>query len=57
MSVYMMVFLGFFPIGALIAGAVGERFGVPIGAAFGGTVALACGLIMLWRSPQLRSLP
>jgi MFS family permease len=56
MSVYMMVFMGFFPIGALIAGAVAEKFGVPVGAAFGGSIALAYGLCQLWRSPQLRSL-
>ena len=56
MSVYMMVFLGFFPIGSLIAGAVAERFGVPVGAAFGGIVALAYGLFLHWRAPHLRAL-
>jgi MFS family permease len=56
MSVYMMVFLGFFPIGSLIAGAVAENFGVPAGAAFGGTIALAYGLYLLWRAPQIRRL-
>ena len=56
MSVYMMVFQGFFPIGALIAGTVAERFGAPAGAAFGGAVALAYGISLLWRSPQLRAL-
>ena len=44
MSVYMMVFQGFFPIGALIAGTVAEKFGVPVGAAFGGVIALAYGI-------------
>ena len=57
MSVYMMVFQGFFPIGALIAGAVAERFGVPAGAALGGAVALAYGLLLHWRVPRLRALP
>ena len=56
MSVYMMVFQGFFPIGALIAGSVAERFGVPAGAAFGGVVALAYGLLLHWRVPRLRAL-
>jgi MFS family permease len=56
MSVYMMVFQGFFPIGSLIAGAVAERFGVPAGAAFGGIIALAYGLFLHWRAPQLRAL-
>jgi MFS family permease len=56
MSVYMMVFQGFFPIGSLIAGAVAENFGVPAGAAFGGIIALAYGLYLHWRAPQLRAL-
>ena len=55
MSVYMMVFLGFFPIGSLIAGAIAERFGVPIGAAFGGIIALAYGLFLFWRAPGIRA--
>jgi MFS family permease len=56
MSVYMMVFVGFFPIGSLIAGAVGERFGVPAGAALGGIIALGYGLYLLWRVPEIRAL-
>jgi MFS family permease len=56
MSVYMMVFLGFFPIGSLIAGAVAERFGLPIGAAFGGVIALAYSLYLAWRLPEIRAL-
>jgi MFS family permease len=56
MSVYMMVFLGFFPIGSLIAGAMAERFGVPVGAAFGGIVALAYGIYLAWRAPEIRAL-
>jgi predicted MFS family arabinose efflux permease len=56
MSVYMMVFLGFFPVGSLIAGAVAERFGIQVGAAFGGVIALAYGLYMFWRIPAIRAL-
>jgi MFS family permease len=56
MSVYMMVFQGFFPIGSLIAGAVAEGFGIPAGAAFGGAIALAYGLYLHWRAPKLRAL-
>ena len=56
MSVYMMVFLGFYPIGALIAGAVAESFGAPAGAAFGGLVGLAFALYVLWRYPMIRAL-
>ncbi|MFA5058198.1 MAG: MFS transporter [Opitutaceae bacterium] len=56
MSVYMMVFLGFFPIGSLIAGSVAEKFGVPAGAAFGGVMALLYSLYLFWRIPQIRAL-
>jgi len=56
MSVYMMVFLGFFPIGSLIAGSVAERFSVPAGAAVGGMVALVYGLHLFWRVPEIRKL-
>ena len=56
MSVYMMVFQGFFPLGSLIAGAVAERFSVPFGAAFGAAIALAYGLILYWRVPHIRAL-
>jgi MFS family permease len=56
MSVYMLVFQGFFPIGSLMAGAIAERYGVPIGAAFGGTIALMAGLFWLRRAPYIRKL-
>ena len=56
MSVYMMVFLGFYPIGALIAGTVAEGFGLPAGAAFGGLIGLAYGLYVFWRYPAIRAL-
>ncbi len=56
MSVYMMVFQGFFPVGALLIGALAERFSVPIGAGIGGGVALAYSLYLLWRAPFVRQL-
>ena len=56
MSVYMLVFQGFFPIGSLMAGTIAQNFGVPIGAAFGGTIALMAGLFWLWRAPYIRKL-
>ena len=56
MSVYMLVFQGFFPIGSLMAGVIAQNFGVPIGAAFGGTIALMAGLFWLWRAPYIRKL-
>jgi MFS family permease len=56
MSVYMLVFQGFFPLGSLMAGTIAEHFGIPIGAMFGGTVALIAGLVWLWRAPYIRKL-
>lgn len=55
-SVYTLVFLGFFPIGALIAGTVAQYSSISIGAAFGGSVALAFSLFVLWRIPRIRQL-
>lgn len=57
MSVYMLVFLGLFPIGSLLAGTIAQHFGVPAGAACGGGIALAAGLFWLWRLPYIRRLP
>ncbi|MFZ1946813.1 MAG: MFS transporter [bacterium] len=56
MSVYMLVFHGFFPLGALMAGAVAQRVSIPVGAAFGASIALAWGLFLLWRAPFIRRL-
>lgn len=56
MSVFMLVFNGFFPIGALLAGAIAERWGIPAGAAFGGIAALAFSLFLQWQAPYLRKL-
>ncbi len=56
MAVYMMVFQGFFPIGSLIAGTIAQNFGVTAGAAFGGAVALAFSLFLMWRAPHIRKL-
>lgn len=56
MSIYMLVFQGFFPIGSLMAGAIAQQFSVSIGAAFGGAVALVAGLLWLWRAPFIRRL-
>jgi hypothetical protein len=56
MSIYMLVFQGFFPLGSLMAGGIAQKFSVPIGAAFGGTIALIAGLFWLWRAPFIRRL-
>ena len=54
MSIYMLVFQGFFPLGALMAGFIAQAFTIPLGAAFGGAVALAYGLFLFWRTPFIR---
>jgi predicted MFS family arabinose efflux permease len=56
MAVYMLVFQGFFPLGALMAGAIAQRINIPAGAAFGASIALAWGLFLLWRAPFIRRL-
>ncbi len=56
MGVYTVVFMGFFPIGSLIAGTVAQSFNIPTGAAFGGSIALAFSLFLLWRAPHIRQL-
>ncbi len=56
MSVYMMVFQGFFPLGSLMAGSIAQNFGIPVGAAVGASLALAYGLFLFWRAPFIRQL-
>lgn len=56
MSVYTVVFQGFFPIGALFAGTVAQHLNIQSGAALGATMALSFGLILLWRVPKIRRL-
>ena len=48
MALYGIVFLGTTPIGAPIAGWVGEHLGPRVAFAGGGLVALATGLVGLW---------
>ena len=51
MALYGMVFLGSTPIGALIAGAVGEHLGPRAGFVMGAVAALAVGAVALrWRA-------
>ncbi len=56
MSIYMMVFQGLFPIGSLLAGFVAQSISIPIGAAYGGAIALLYALFLLWRAPFIRKL-
>lgn len=56
MSIYTLFFLGLFPLGSLMAGAVAEHVSIPAGAEFGAVIALAFGLFLFWRAPYLRKL-
>jgi predicted MFS family arabinose efflux permease len=56
MSIYMLIFQGLFPLGSLLAGAIAETAGAPIGAAFGGVVGLLAALLWFWRAPFVRKL-
>ncbi len=56
MAAYTMIFFGFFPFSALMAGFVAEHWTIPMGAVFGASIALAAGLFWLWRAPYIRKL-
>lgn len=48
MSLYSVVFLGSTPIGAPIAGWIGQHLGPRVGLLAGGIVALLASVITLW---------
>jgi MFS family permease len=50
MAVYMTVFAGSIPIGALIAGWVTGHFGAPVSVAMGGTMVLVAAAVQIWAS-------
>lgn len=56
MSVYTIVFQGFFPVGALFAGTVAQHSDIQTGSAVGAMIALGFGLMLLWRVPKIRNL-
>jgi len=54
-SIYVMSFLGLAPLGALIGGAVAERFGPPVTLAAGGALALAAAAVYYFAAlPAIR---
>ena len=55
MSLYSVVFLGSTPIGAPIAGWVGEHLGARVGLALGGAIATVAGLLALWALHRARA--
>lgn len=54
-SIYMACFFGMSPIGALIAGSLGEAIGPPAALACGGVLALAAALIYAANLPAIRA--
>ena len=62
MAVYMTVFSGTTPIGALAAGIVAQRFGAPISVMIGGGIAFLAAATLAWtqrdriRVPEVRTL-
>ncbi|MBV9179759.1 MAG: MFS transporter, partial [Acidobacteria bacterium] len=54
MSVYSMMFMGVAPFGALLGGALADRWGAPTMVATGGVVALGGALIFRLRLPRMR---
>ena len=55
MSVYVLMFMGMFPLGSLQAGSVAQVLGAPWAVRIG---AVICGLfaLFLWRIPEIRKL-
>jgi predicted MFS family arabinose efflux permease len=56
MSLYALTFLGFMPLGALMAGTVAELASEPVAVALGALVSLACAAVVYVRVPRLRRL-
>ncbi len=54
MAVYMTVFAGTIPIGALIAGWVTGHFGAPFSIAAGGTMVVVAALYQIWSSRHIQ---
>jgi len=54
MSVYMMMFMGMAPIGALLSGSIAHTLGAPATVALGGVVCLAGSVVFAVRLPAMR---
>ncbi len=55
-SFYAFAFVGFAPFGALLAGAIAERFGATPALVLGGSVVVVAVLLGVMRSPVLREM-
>jgi MFS family permease len=56
LSLYTLTSIGLIPIGNLVAGIVGERFGVPVALSGGGLICLAIAALVLRVEPRLLGL-
>lgn len=56
MSMFMLSFIGAWPIGSFIAGIAARRFGAPHTLAAGGVIIVIFSLIVTLRTPRLRAL-
>ncbi len=54
-SVYTLVAVGFAPIGAMEAGWIAEHFGAPAALVVGGLISAVGALVILARTPELRT--
>ncbi len=54
MAVYSMMFMGMAPLGALLAGALADRWGSPFAVALGGAICIAGAIGFRLRLPTLR---
>ncbi len=57
MAVYMTVFAGTTPFGALISGAIANRYGVPVAVWTGGAVTLAAAIAVAWTQREQLDTP
>ena len=54
MSLYMMVFMGFMPIGNIEIGYISEHFGTAIAIRAGCVVTILASLVLVWSSSRIR---
>jgi len=55
MSIYVLVFFGTAPLGALLTGGLGELLGTPLTVAFCALAALATSVLVWLKVPRLRA--
>lgn len=56
LSIYMLVFFGFMPIGSLFMGWLAERIGAPLAITLGALLSLIYAVFIFFRAPAVRAL-